>query len=161
MITELSVEHLASLTALERQTQSGTSDSQILEALGSQEICVVGWWHTQQLQGYAILARLPFEAELQAIGVVPECRRSGAGFALMEAVLAKAQCWSSERLLLEVRVSNLSAIRLYQRCGFSEDGRRKRYYPPRPDQGCLTAQGCPATQYAARREDALLMSRVL
>ncbi|MDQ7728197.1 GNAT family N-acetyltransferase [Halomonas sp. SpR8] len=147
MIAELNVEHLASLIALERQAQSGTSDSQMLEALGSQDTCVLGWWQDEQLLGYAIVARLPFEAELQAIGVLPKCRRSGAGLALMKAVQAIAQGWFSERLLLEVRVGNLSAIRLYQRCGFSEDGCRRGYYP--------------AAKGAAGREDALLMSLVL
>jgi len=149
MITELTVEHLALLTALERQTQSGTSDSQMLEALGSRDACVLGRWQEESLQGYAIVARLPFEAELQAIGVLPEWRRSGVGFALMEAVLATAQGWSSERLLLEVRVGNLSAIELYRRTGFSEDGRRKGYYPPLPSQD------------SSGREAALLMSQGL
>ena len=32
-------------------------------------------------------------------------------------------------MLLEVRVSNVSALRLYQRYGFVEIGRRKNYYP--------------------------------
>ncbi|MBT2786951.1 MULTISPECIES: GNAT family N-acetyltransferase [unclassified Halomonas] len=154
MITELNVEHLALLIALERHAQSGTSDAQMLAALGSQDSCVLGWWQDELLLGYAIVARLPFEAELQAIGVHPEQRRSGAGRALMDAVLATARGWLSERLLLEVRVGNLSAIRLYQRCGFSEDGRRKGYYPP---QGSLSA----TPQGAVGREDALLMSQLL
>lgn len=149
MITELNVEHLTQLVALEQQAQSGTAKSQMLEALGSQDTCVLGGWQGDVLVGYAIVARLPFEAELQAIGVLPEQRRNGAGLALMDAVLATARGWSSERLLLEVRVGNLGAIRLYQRSGFSEDGRRKGYYPPLP------------TQAAAGREDALLMSQVL
>lgn len=147
MITELSVEHLALLIALERQAQSGTSDTQMLAALGSPDTCVLGWRQDEQLLGYAIVARLPFEAELQAIGVLPERRQNGAGLALMEAAFTTAQGWSSERLLLEVRVGNLSAIRLYQRCGFSEDGLRKGYYP--------------AAKGAAGREDALLMSQIL
>lgn len=147
MITELNVEHLALLVALECQAQSGTSETLMLAALGSQDTCVLGWWQEEQLLGYAIVARLPFEAELQAIGVLPERRQNGAGLALMEAVFTTAQGWSSERLLLEVRAGNLSAIRLYQRCGFSEDGRRKGYYP--------------AAKGAAGREDALLMSQIL
>lgn len=67
MITELNVEHLALLIALEQRAQSGTSETQMLEALGSQDTCVLGWWQNEQLLGYAIVARLPFEAELQAI----------------------------------------------------------------------------------------------
>ncbi len=165
MITELNVEHLALLTALERQAQSGTSDSQMLDALGCQDTCVLGWWQDELLLGYAIVTRLPFEAELQAMGVLPERRRSGAGYALMEAVLTTALGWLSERLLLEVRVGNLSAIRLYQRSGFREDGCRKSDDPPaqgyQSAHGYHSAQGFPAAQGAAGREDALLMSRML
>ncbi|WP_340146655.1 GNAT family N-acetyltransferase [Halomonas sp. PA16-9] len=86
--------------------------------------------------GYAIVARLPFEAELQAIGVHPEQRRSGAGRALMEVVLSTARGWLSERLLLEVRVSNLSAIRSTSAAGLAKtDGakattHRYRRKPP-------------------------------
>lgn len=150
MITELRVDDLALLTALEDQARSGTSASQLRDALSSQQASVLGLWHQKSLIGYAIVVQLPFDAELQAIGVLPACRRQGAGDALMSAVITTAQGWLSERLLLEVRVGNLSAIRLYQRSGFSQDGRRKGYYP-----------SCPAVEGAAGREDALLLSRVL
>ncbi|MEA2118604.1 GNAT family N-acetyltransferase [Halovibrio sp. HP20-50] len=158
MITELNVDHLTQLVTLERQVQSGISKSQMLAALGSQDTSVLGGRQGELLVSYAIVARLPFEAELQAIGVLPEQRRNGAGWALMEAVIATSQGWSSERLLLEVRVGNLNAIRLYQRSGFSEDGRRKGYYPAL---GASQANGSPAAGAAAGREDALLMSRPL
>jgi ribosomal-protein-alanine N-acetyltransferase len=44
--------------------------------------------------------------------------------------VARAQ--QMQLILLEVRVSNEAAIRLYQRYGFSEIGRRKHYYPVAP-----------------------------
>ena len=162
MITELNVEHLAPLTSLEQQSHSGTSASQLLEALGSLDASVLGYWQAECLLGYAIVARLPFEAELQAIGVLPECRRRGAGQALINAVVETAQAWQSERLLLEVRVSNHAAIKLYRRSGFNEDGYRKGYYPAQgfyQAQGCYQTQGCSTAPSAAKREDALLMSR--
>lgn len=146
-VTPLAFEHLALLVSLERQAQGGTTASQMQAALECQNTCVLGVWQGEQLKGYALVARLPFEAELQAIGVLPACRRGGIGGALMEAVLALSRGWSSERLLLEVRASNHSAIRLYHRFGFSEDGYRPGYYP--------------AAVGATGREDAMLMSRVL
>ena len=54
--------------------------------------------------------------------------------------------WAREvgktRCLLEVRVSNTSAIQLYEKLGFKRDGIRKNYYPTE----------------TSMREDALLMS---
>jgi ribosomal-protein-alanine N-acetyltransferase len=50
-----------------------------------------------------------------------------------------------ERLLLEVRPSNRSAVRLYQRTGFTEVGTRRGYYPAE----------------SGRREDAVVFARAL
>ncbi|MBZ9558183.1 MULTISPECIES: ribosomal protein S18-alanine N-acetyltransferase [unclassified Modicisalibacter] len=100
---------------------------------------------TQTLIGYAALSRLPFDAELQAITVAPAARRRGIASRLLERVLARAAGWGSERLLLEVRESNLAARSLYAALGFGVDGRRRGYYPL-PDGGS---------------EAAVLMSRAL
>lgn len=100
------------------------------------------------LAGYLWLGQLPFDAEIQALGVMPEYRGRGVGDALMRAARVAAEHWQSERLLLEVRAGNAAAIALYQRHGFSVDGRRKHYYPA-------------ASASDAGREDALLMSCAL
>lgn len=109
------------------------------------------------LKGYAIVARLPFEAELQAILVAEAYRRRGGAASLMRAVIAQARAWGSERLLLEVRAGNAAAIALYRRVGFGEDGRRRGYYPPAPTGGSQTT----GARDGAPREDALLMSHPL
>ncbi|PRY63100.1 ribosomal-protein-alanine N-acetyltransferase [Vreelandella songnenensis] len=149
MVTELSQRDYAPLAALEAQAQSGVSASLLEEALMATraDSSVLGCFQEQTLVGYALLARLPFEAELQAIGVLPSCRHQGVGRALMQAVLVKASEWQSERLLLEVRAGNQAAIALYRHFGFVHDGQRKGYYP--------------AVDQTAGREDALLMSLVL
>ncbi|BBI59370.1 hypothetical protein HSBAA_06760 [Vreelandella sulfidaeris] len=51
MVTELNIEHLGLLTALERQALSGASDSQMLEALGNDDACVLGWWQKGGIAG--------------------------------------------------------------------------------------------------------------
>ncbi|MGO2990252.1 MAG: ribosomal protein S18-alanine N-acetyltransferase [Halomonadaceae bacterium] len=146
-INELQESELAQLMALEAQAQSGASDAQLHEALTDATTCVLGCIQAGELVGYAIVARLPFDAELQAIGVLPEHRHLGVGGGLMNAVLQKAAEWQSERVLLEVRAGNVAAISLYKRWGFSVDGLRKGYYP--------------AVQGTAGWEDAVLLSRTL
>ncbi len=98
------------------------------------------------LRGFAVLSRQPFDAELQAITVAPQARRRGLAARLMTALLDEAKEWGSERLLLEVRASNLAALALYRRAGFGDDGVRRGYYPP------------PAGRGPGAREDALLLS---
>ncbi|KPQ25404.1 MAG: ribosomal-protein-alanine N-acetyltransferase [Halomonas sp. HL-48] len=144
-IAELHNTDVGALLALEARAQSGASQALLTEALVDDAACVMGCWQAGELIGYALLARLPFDAELQAIGVLPERRGEGIGGELFGAVLAVAADWQSERILLEVRESNASARALYASAGFQQDGMRRDYYP--------------AAEGAAGRESALLMSR--
>ncbi len=68
------------------------------------------------------------EAELEHVVVKAEARRRGVGRALCEAVIGWSRECGAEAVRLEVRASNLGAIRLYQGLGFLEVGRRTGYY---------------------------------
>jgi ribosomal-protein-alanine N-acetyltransferase len=160
-ITTLDSDDADALLAVEEQAQSGMAPTQLSEALADTQTTVLGSFRGNTLVGYALVAKLPFDAELHAIGVVPAERGGGVGRALMQAVVATARQWQCERLLLDVRAGNHAAIALYQRMGFEEDGRRRGYYPPDQNRDPLRQNGRPAAQKAAGREDALLMSRVL
>jgi ribosomal-protein-alanine acetyltransferase len=68
------------------------------------------------------------EWELENVAVLPTFRRKGVGAALLSALLAEARARQAERILLEVRASNLSAIRLYAQAGFQRLAIRRGYY---------------------------------
>ena len=68
------------------------------------------------------------EWELENIAVLPEFRRCGVGAALLSALLDEARARQADRILLEVRLSNRSAIRLYEQGGFQPLARRCGYY---------------------------------
>lgn len=138
---------LEPLVALECCQPRPWSRQQLQDALQDEDCCVLGVGREGRLVGHAVVARLPFEAELQAMLVAPAMRRCRLGALLLDAVIEQCQHWGSERLLLEVRAGNAAAIALYRRAGFSEDGRRRGYYPPLEDPP------------GASREDAILMSR--
>lgn len=135
---------LATLAALGAEQSQPWSTTQLREVLASPTDCVIGCEAGQALVGHAVVARLPFEAELQALLVAPAWRRRGLAERLLAAVIDQARQWGGERLLLEVRASNAAALALYRRTGFVEDGRRRGYYPLRTPGG--------------QREDAVLMS---
>ncbi|WP_431024485.1 ribosomal protein S18-alanine N-acetyltransferase [Halomonas sp. H5] len=138
---------LSALLALERVGQSHPwSEHQLAAALEDEAARVWGIRDGEALLGQAIVYRLPFEAELQAITVSPQARRRGLARRLLAEVIATAKGWESERLLLEVRAGNAPALALYRAAGFSEDGRRRGYYPG---------------EAGAPREDAVLMSLAL
>lgn len=78
--------------------------------------------------GYAVVSVVDVDAELQRIAVPAALQRTGVARELLGAVRAHAAGLGAERLLLEVREDNLAALLLYSRSGFTELGRRPRYY---------------------------------
>lgn len=81
-------------------------------------------------QGGFILARVAAdEAEILTLAVDPAVRRGGIGRALMTRAMGTAGSRGALAMFLEVADANAAARALYAACGFSEVGRRKRYYP--------------------------------
>ncbi len=68
------------------------------------------------------------ELHLNNVAVGPAHRGKGAGQALLRFVLRLAAGLGAQRATLEVRRSNLPALRLYGRLGFRTVGVRKNYY---------------------------------
>lgn len=66
--------------------------------------------------------------ELDSMAVDRTARRRGIGAALLQEVFTWAVARGASRLVLEVRASNATALRLYRRFGLVEEGRRPRYY---------------------------------
>ena len=73
-------------------------------------------------------------ADMMNIAVAPEYRRKGIGKMLINTLTEHLHRKGIRFLLLEVRVSNASAIALYESLGFEQVGKRPRYYHnPRED----------------------------
>ncbi len=173
VLRRLGVADLARLVALERAHSRPWTGDQLETLLTDGAVCVLGVEAGGRLAGHAVVARLPFDAELQAMLVAPLMRRRGLAASLLTAVIDQALRWESERLLLEVRASNSGAIALYRKAGFEEDGRRRGYYPalaapdldatPEPRVGGAVMSSGAGPEHVsgagAGREDALLMSR--
>jgi len=77
--------------------------------------------------GFALARVVVDEAELLLLGVRPAFRGRGIGSALIDRTLAVALASGARLLHLEVRQGN-EALRLYNRVGFREVGRRRGYY---------------------------------
>lgn len=90
--------------------------------------------------GYAGLATFGDEAHVLTIGVTRTVQGAGIGTALLRDLLAAA---GPRRVLLDVRVDNAVAQRLYERHGFVPIGRRRRYYQPSGTDALVMAR--PAT----------------
>jgi [ribosomal protein S18]-alanine N-acetyltransferase len=83
---------------------------------------------TPTLIGLGCLWAILEEAHITILAIHPRFQGQGLGQALLWALLTKAHSRQLERATLEVRDSNLAAVSLYNKFGFKEAGRRKRYY---------------------------------
>lgn len=81
--------------------------------------CVVGYVGSQTVLDMS---------DMMNIAVSPDYRRQGIGEALVTALSDALRARGVIGLMLEVRVSNTPAIELYQKLGFTEVGKRVRYY---------------------------------
>jgi [ribosomal protein S18]-alanine N-acetyltransferase len=77
--------------------------------------------------GYLVCSRYDTVWHLMNVAVEPHRRRQGIASALLDRLFEQADK-PSEQYTLEVRTSNESAIRLYERFGFRPAGRRRAYY---------------------------------
>lgn len=144
-LRRLQPEHLSEWLQIEQQTfPDPWGEAQLTALLQKPRHRCFGLFRQNRLLAFSVFSTVLDEAELLQIAVTPV--EQGRGLAEKLFLLATEQMSQEAigRVLLEVRASNSTAIRLYRRLGFTEDGRRKGYYP--------TVEG---------REDALLMSTAL
>ena len=92
--------------------------------------------------GYFVAMKGVDEVHLLNITVARADRGQGWGRLMLEALALWSRQQGAQWLWLEVRVSNLRALSIYERHGFRRVGERKNYYP---------AAG-------GKREDAIVMS---
>lgn len=90
---------------------------------------------------YALMMVVLDEVHLLNITVAPECQGQGYGKSLLAHLFADARGLGCKFMFLEVRPSNVNALGMYRRFGFSVIGERRAYYPA-----------------AGGREDAIVMS---
>lgn len=79
--------------------------------------------------GYGVLSIAAGECHFLNICIAPGYQQRGYGARLVAQLLQIARQARVRTALLEVRVSNIAAYRLYHKMGFNEIGIRKGYYP--------------------------------
>jgi ribosomal-protein-alanine N-acetyltransferase len=99
--------------------------------------------HNDVTIGYYICLRVLDEATLMDIGVHSKYQSKGWGSRVLEHFIQQCEIQNVATIWLEVRLSNHSAIQLYEKAGFILIEQRKRYY--------LSESG---------REDALVMKYI-
>jgi ribosomal-protein-alanine N-acetyltransferase len=94
------------------------------------------------LAGYMVAWFVYDEAHLGNIAVRPELRRQGVATRLMQELLREAEARSVKRITLEVRVSNIDAIRIYRGFGFKAISIRRCYYVDNREDAFVMLKEC-------------------
>ena len=105
-----------------------------------------GWIYKAdgELVAYAVFVQMIDEAHLLNICVRTESRGQGIARMMMQHLETECRRRALRSILLEVRLSNRVALKIYSDMGFNEIGVRRKYYPAK--------QG---------REDALVLAKAL
>ncbi len=98
----------------------------------------------QVMLGYMVWMQVVDEAHLLNITLTPARQGHGLGRWMMRSLIDQVKAAGLDRIVLEVRPSNVRALRLYERSGFQRIGLRKGYYPSAPE--------------TAAREDAIVLA---
>ena len=80
--------------------------------------------------GYAGLATAGEQADIQTIAVARDHWGTGLGSTLLTELLTAASEFECAEIMLECRVDNIRAQKLYERFGFAPIGFRRGYYQP-------------------------------
>ena len=83
---------------------------------------------TLEIIGYCGYYQSFEEAEIVNVAVKPTHRRQGTANYMLKCLIEAGKGQGVRTFVLEVRVSNEAAIRLYQQNGFVLAGRRKEFY---------------------------------
>ncbi len=87
--------------------------------------------------GYAVFWSIAGEAHFLKVTVHPQYRCQGIGGRLLNFSLERCKDAGMKEAFLEVRASNIIAVKFYKRFGFREVGARKGYYPDNKENAIL------------------------
>ena len=140
-IVTIAPEHVLQIAALEAATFSLPWDDASIRAELENPLA---FWLVAEGEGGTVLgyvgSQTCFEdADILNVCVAPEARRRGIAAALMRELEVRLAQKGVERITLEVRASNVPAIRLYAGLGYTQVGLRKGYYE-RPREDALILQ---------------------
>ena len=140
-LTQADVEQVLAITAASPEAAAWSLQAYqgFLDAPG-RGFCQVAE-HGGMVVGFVCVRVIGEEAELLNIAVHPTARGQGVGSRLTEQALREAAQTGANRMFLEVRESNASALRLYERLGFAVCGRRAGYYATPPADALVLQRG--------------------
>lgn len=128
-IERMGIDHVSEVAELEKLCFSDPwSEKSVTSELDNELALWLVAVEDSRVAGYVGSQTVAGETDMMNIAVHPDFRRRGIAEQLVEALIVQLQEKESRCLTLEVRASNDAAQALYEKLGFSQIGRRPRYY---------------------------------
>lgn len=123
----MQIHDLDMVCAIEQQVQYAPwTAKQFAESLEKDPCWVIAT--ADQVLGFCIIQTILDEANLLLMAIRPDQQGKGLGFQLLSYAIEQLGD-TCVQIFLEVRESNLAAIKLYEKIGFHQIDIRKNYYP--------------------------------
>lgn len=110
---------------------------QFLLGLRQNAFRVLGVRQQTALVAYLAFSLIEDEMEILNLAVHPECRRQGLAETLLETAFDMCREKGINKSFLDVKESNVPALALYRKFGYSQYGVRKKYYPDTKEDALL------------------------
>ena len=128
-IREMEMEDLEPTAALEEELfQTPWSLNGLFSFFLREDVTFLVALDGEKQIGYCGIVTVLDEGDIVKVAVSKEYQGQGVGTALMKELFRRMSKRGIRTIHLEVRESNHSAIALYRKMGFSEDGIRRDYY---------------------------------
>jgi ribosomal-protein-alanine N-acetyltransferase len=128
-LRRLEAKDLEEVEAIERESYPTPWSRSMFDAeLRKPSSLAIGAFTDGVLVGYAFVSRYVDAWHVMNVAVAHAFRRRGIASALLERLFAVTATDPRRGYTLEVRVSNMGAIRLYEQLGFESRGLRRGYY---------------------------------
>lgn len=127
MIHPLTKDKLLNVLKIENECFVKPYSQNVLEETFSSK-CFIGFYSGDEVDGYVLASVVLDEANLDRIAVKKDKRNNQIATNLIKALENSLEKLGVTSIFLEVRVSNVSAINLYEKSGFKKINIRKKYY---------------------------------
>ena len=134
-VTDMKQSHVGDVAELEKIIFSSPwSEKSLAECVGGDNTLFLVCEKEGRAVGYVGCYTVCDDAAITNVAVHPDYRRQGIAESLVKVLISRASERGCAQVSLEVRVSNASAIALYEKLGFKTVGARRGFYSkPRED----------------------------
>ncbi|MDB2370251.1 MAG: ribosomal protein S18-alanine N-acetyltransferase [Gammaproteobacteria bacterium] len=136
-IRPASLDDISAILEIENKTnQMPWTEAQFISSMEVGHYSVV-LQEENNILGFAIYSPIIPESHLLNIAIHPNHQGRGLGDKLLQKIIFQNKTMGVKVISLEVRVSNLPAIALYEKRGFFKDAIRPNYYSGTPKEDAL------------------------